>query len=87
MNKIFKARVVTFGILPDSPACRYIGTENLTKKSSIEGLDINAFIEKPDRKKSKYKDKDFYGIIRYLFKTNEIIRRDKEIFTKDIHLF
>ena len=78
-----QGKLVTFGIIPDSPATRYgyIRTESLTKKSSIEGLDINAFIEKPDRKKAElfYKDDRFLwnsGI--FLFKASEIIEEIKK---------
>ncbi len=74
-----KGMLVTFGVLPDTPATGYgyIKSEEPLENLLIEGKSIKSFIEKPDKKTAELllKDKRFSwnsGI--FLFKASAILK-------------
>ena len=78
-----KGRLVTFGVIPDSPETGYgyIKSKESMVDINLGGSDIDSFIEKPDIKKAKelIKDKKYLwnsGI--FLFKAKTILQEIKK---------
>ncbi len=80
-----KGRIVTFGVIPTSPATGYgyIRSQNPFKKNELKGLAIDKFIEKPNLKTAKelIKDRCYTwnsGI--FLFKASNLLNEVEKIF-------
>ena len=80
-----KGRIVTFGIIPSSPATGYgyIKSQTAFKKGELKGLEIDKFIEKPDLNTAKelIKDKSYTwnsGI--FLFKASNLLNEVQNIY-------
>ena len=74
-----KKRLVTFGVVPDSPdtGYGYIKSENPLEGSSIIGSKIESFIEKPDLNTAKklIQDKKYtWNSGMFVFKANVILQ-------------
>ncbi len=83
INYALKGRLITFGIVPQSPETGYgyIKSENQFVKSEIKGSNILSFIEKPNKEKAIefLKDKRYtWNSGMFLFKARKIVEEIKK---------